>query len=114
MKTKDAYTETMIKLTELEAKLDVLLVMFAEIKEEIKPKEYVNPVHSITGMFTGCLVCGKYGCVAKNKGLPCPSVTPYALTTGNFVDAGFVQVWRESINENQDSEGSDNGVVDGE
>jgi hypothetical protein len=108
MKTKDAYTETMIKLTELEAKLDVLLVMFAEIKDEIKPKEYVNPVHSSKDLFrnasTGCLVCGKYDCTAQNNGLPCPSMTPYALATGNFVDAGFCQVWRESIDENQDSE----------
>ena len=109
MKTKDAYTETMIKLTELEAKLDVLLVLFAEIKEEIKPKPKL-----FRNASTGCLVCGKYDCTAKNNGLPCPSMTPYALTTGNFVDASQPQVWRESINENQDSEGSDNGVVDGE
>jgi hypothetical protein len=108
MKTKDAYTETMIKLIELEAKLDVLLVMFAEIKEEIKPKEYVNSIHSGKDLFrnasTGCLVCGKYDCIAQNKGLPCTVMSPYALTTGNFVDAGFVQVWREKLNDTDPEE----------
>ena len=108
MKNSERFTETMIKLTELEAKLDVLLVVFAEIREEIKPKEYVNSMHSGKDLFcnasTGCLVCGKYDCVAKNNGLPCPSMTPYALKHGNFVDASQPQVWRESINDKQDVE----------
>jgi len=99
MKTKDAYTETMIKLTELEAKLDVLLVLFAKIKEEINPRPKL-----FRNAGTGCLVCGKYDCIAQSNGLPCPSMTPYALAVGNFGDASYSQVWRESINDKQDAE----------
>lgn len=50
MKKSEMHSETMIQLTKLEAKMDVLLKLFAEIKEDMskdKPKEHVNPVHSL-------------------------------------------------------------------
>jgi hypothetical protein len=101
MKKSEMFVELQVELAKVNAKLD-------KVMEMLLTKVYVNPVHSGKDLFrnasTGCLVCGKYDCTAQNKGLPCPSLAPYALTTGNFVDAGFVQVWRESINENQDSE----------
>ena len=101
MKKSEMFVELQVELAKVNAKLDRVLEMLVI-------KKYVNPVHSGKDLFcnasTGCLVCGKWDCVAKNSGLPCPSMTPYALTTGNFVDAGFVQVWRESINDKQDAE----------
>ena len=101
MKKSEMFVELQVELAKVNAKLDKVLEMLVV-------KEYVNPVYSGKDLFrnasTGCLVCGKWDCLAQNYGLPCPSMTPYALTTGNFVDAGFVQVWREKLNDTDPEE----------
>lgn len=116
MKTKEAYTNTMIKLTELEAKLDVLLKVFAEIRDEIagtrQPKKYVNPVHDIKdiqkmwdeitspGYIAGKIPCMYDTLTEEQRRQPiglvchCPKCTPYALSVGNLSDAGIPQEWR--------------------
>jgi hypothetical protein len=124
MKTKDAYTNTMVQLAKLEAKVDVLLKMFAEIKADIdksKPR-YVPPETDLikrwedaTRRQFGGQTQSDTKCIWENMsaedrmkpmGLSCPCIkcSAYCLTRGSLSDPGFVQQWREPLNDNDPEE----------
>lgn len=101
-KSEERFSETMVQLAKLEAKVDVLLKLFAEIKEDIRKDAPV--ISRPTVGYTGCLACGEYECVGRQGYLPCPNMAPYALTSGSLTDAGIAQTWREPLNDNDPEE----------
>lgn len=102
MKKSEIHCETMLQLAKLDAKIDVLLKLFAEIKETANAEKELTQQ-----AFDRYYERSKDALIKASKkqfGVGGPIVLPYALTSGNFVDAGIPQEWRESLNSNQDAE----------
>lgn len=96
-KTSERFTDVMIELAKISAKLDAVLELTTRVKVleayvDTQLKEKYHPFKQ-TIASTGCLICGKYDCPAALTNLPCPKGTPYALSSGSLGDSGTAQVW---------------------